>query len=93
VTNYGTGRRDYVSPNSRWRAEHRCHCPHLHADDIEREASDVVRSVLGHVDDNPDTMAEADQLEDRLYNSRPGSVRPKSPLAGWPWSSSASTSL
>jgi Recombinase/Recombinase zinc beta ribbon domain len=66
VTNFTTGRRDYVCPNRRWRAEHRCQCRHLYADDVENQVWDFVRSVLGHIDDDPQAMVEAEQLDDRL---------------------------
>jgi hypothetical protein len=67
VTNFTTGRRDYVCPNRRWRADHRCQCRHLYADDVEDQVWDVVRSVLAHIDDDPEAMAEAEQLDDRLH--------------------------
>jgi DNA invertase Pin-like site-specific DNA recombinase len=68
VTNFGTGRRDYVCPFSRWRTgQPRCGCRNLYADDLETEVWDVVCSVLAQADAELDTAPGAEELDERLH--------------------------
>jgi hypothetical protein len=67
VTDYTTGRRDYVCPNRRWRAKKPCSRRRLFAADIEADAWALIRTVLGQVDDDPRALVEAEQLEQRLH--------------------------
>jgi hypothetical protein len=85
VTNYDTGRRDYVCPNSRWRAEHRCHCPHLYAKTSRERSRTSCGPCSATSTTTPMAWLRPRSSRTGSINSRPASVMPKWLLAGWPW--------